>query len=353
MSTLKTSSPARTINVRSRPHLAGRQVGKLSQRSPQSGRDPATLTQQEMLQLQHAVGNRAIDRLLSPTTLASLPQAASPVIQRATLVVNDIESGEDSAVLDDARAAHAGGVLYDMNHGEVVVDEDKEDDSHLDVFGHGHAGEIGMYGEAELVKEIVDLKDTLKLTELHSLTLHSCESAVPLDTSGEKEKLKLKYTGKEGTTLAERVNQEFFKRDQFVVTKGFEGLVFTDSDGETRVIKDPGKEEEYKTRRNAAMASAAQRDIENEYLHPASDKNVEYGRKEVLKTLGLTEEWEGELSHAELQAEWNKYVKWKDQEQDSFGEWDEEEEPEEGTFEYTHPHGQKPLKYDNKTSAAW
>ena len=326
MSALKYSQHTRATNRHSALYANRRQRDK-SARPPRSIRglqpaslDPAVLTPQEVLQLQRTVGNQAISRLLPSTpapVLAQPPQpVGAPIIQRATLVVNDTESKEDPEILVDAKAAHAGGVLYDMNRGQVEINGKKKNDTHLDVFGHGHQGEIGMYGEAQLVDEIAHLHDTLKLTELQSLTLHSCDSAVPLDTSGEKTGLKLKYSGKDGTTLAERVNQEFLKKDKFVITKGFQGPVFTDSEGETRVIKDLGQEKNYKYERNHAKGTAAKKVVENKYLHPASEKNVEYGREQVMRILSLREDWQGQLSEEELRQKWDEYVKWKEREED-------------------------------------
>lgn len=160
------------------------------------------------------------------------------------------------------------------------------------------------------------MKAKLKLSALGTLNLHTCESAVPLSLEGASVSMLAKYGEFENTILAQRVNELFFAKGQYVVVTGYKGSVFTDSDGNSRILKEGKTEKNYKSARNAAETTSAKRVVEAEYLLTPEASRASYGRDELLSLLSLTETCEGELTEDELREQYDEYVEWLSREQD-------------------------------------
>lgn len=218
-----------------------------------------------------------------------------PVIQRATLVVQEAEH-YDASILKDAKLFHQNhgtGVFYDDHARQALGDMEKKTvgDTRVDIFGHGNAGGVGDYDEDALVAQLKQLMPKLKLKEIRTIRFHSCDSAAPLSLEGASQSLKKKYEGKEGTALAERVAKKFLDENIYIEVSGFTGHTQTDLQGKSRVLKDPSKETEYRQKRDLAYGKEdwdKVSQIEDAYLHPAGDTSVEVscGRELMLIKIG-------------------------------------------------------------------
>jgi hypothetical protein len=246
-------------------------------------------------------------------------------LQRAT--VSSRYSGEEeesyNGIVSDATLFHNSfgtGVLFDDDADNVKSDKGAEGDDHVDVFGHGNSIVVGRFTPDVLAKRIKDKKETLNLTDVKDVTLHSCESAVPLDLSQEGEETRQKYKSIEGTTFAQRLHEVFLNEYQsYTETEGFVGETVTDRLGNSRVLKVGKTMKDFNRLRKIAVRADQERgdemhtkedDVENDFFEKLGEKKTRFG-SESLEVYFGREEWKRETETSEDEREqMSEYLKW-------------------------------------------
>jgi hypothetical protein len=135
----------------------------------------------------------------------------------------------------------------------------------LHIVGHGNREQVGDFDDLTLHNHLESFRKYP--TDFMTIHLHSCESGIVDDRYGKPTR---------GTSFAERlVNRHVFDNSHQADIKkviGMVGNAVTDSNGVSRVLKDPNSESRYRELRDRARENKdEQQQIEEEYLKPLVD----------------------------------------------------------------------------------
>jgi hypothetical protein len=191
--------------------------------------------------------------------------ARGPVAQRVTYALKHGPESEESflEVLDDAQK-----ISETQNYGQPLVktaDEllglKKDLKANMHIVAHGNINQIGDFTDAALINHLHECG--VETDKYCRIVLHSCDSGVDDQRVGQNQ----------GTSLARRVITLLNNPQAFVV--GMSGHVFTDHQGNSRVLRNVDDEDRYKELRNRVKEKSEFKNIEDKYLLSVEESQIE------------------------------------------------------------------------------